>query len=139
LQAVALVHQALQHQQVVADVRADYSCERLERELRGILEADQDDHGLDDPQIALAVDEAQRTSREESDLLRARFALLTAREREVFDRIVAGRLNKQIADELGIGERTVKAQRAQVLAKLGVESVAELGRLAERLQSLTRG
>jgi len=88
---------------------------------------------------ALAVDEAQRRSREESDLLRARFALLTAREREVFDRIVAGRLNKQIADELGIGERTVKAQRAQVLAKLGVESVAELGRLAERLQSLTRG
>jgi len=46
--------------------------------------------------------------------------------------VVRGKLNKQIADELGIGERTVKAQRAQVMLKLGVDSAAELGRLAEK-------
>ena len=63
-----------------------------------------------------------------------RFATLTPREREVFERIVAGKLNKQIADELGTSERTVKAQRAQVMAKLGVDSAAELGRLAEQLR-----
>jgi FixJ family two-component response regulator len=55
---------------------------------------------------------------------------LTIREREVFDRIVEGKLNKQIADELGIGLRTVKAHRAQLMIKLGVSSAAELGRLA---------
>ena len=68
--------------------------------------------------------------------LRARFGTLTPRERAVFDRLVAGRLNKQIADELGISERTVKLERAQVMAKLGVSSAAELGRLAERLRHL---
>ena len=84
-------------------------------------------------QRALARDASQRTARDEANRLRARFASLTPREREVFDRIVAGKLNKQIADELRIGERTVKAERAQVMAKLGVGSAAELGRLAERL------
>jgi FixJ family two-component response regulator len=88
-------------------------------------------------QRALARDASQRTARDEANRLRARFASLTPREREVFDRIVGGRLNKQIADELKIGERTVKAERAQVMAKLGVGSVAELGRLAERLGLLS--
>jgi FixJ family two-component response regulator len=88
-------------------------------------------------QRALARDASQRTARDEANRLRARFASLTSREREVFDRIVGGRLNKQIADELKIGERTVKAERAQVMAKLGVGSVAELGRLAERLGLLS--
>jgi FixJ family two-component response regulator len=55
---------------------------------------------------------------------------LTPREREVFDRIVAGKLNRQIADELGIGLRTVKAHRAQLMEKLGVDSAAGLGKLA---------
>jgi FixJ family two-component response regulator len=71
--------------------------------------------------------------------LRARFAALTPREREVFERVVVGKLNKQIADELGIAERTVKSQRAQLLAKLGVDSAAELGRLAEQLTRLSIG
>jgi FixJ family two-component response regulator len=82
---------------------------------------------------ALSRNESEERERHAEDGLRARFGSLTAREREVFDRIVAGKLNKQIADELGIGERTVKAQRAQVMLKLGVNSAAELGRLAERL------
>ncbi len=55
-----------------------------------------------------------------------RFESLTAREREVFERVVAGRLNKQIAAELGISERTVKAHRARIMEKMEVGSVAEL-------------
>jgi len=86
---------------------------------------------------ALARDSAQRLVGAEAQTLRARFESLRPREREVFDRIVAGRLNKQIADELGISERTVKMERAQVMAKLGVGSAAELGRLSERLRYLS--
>jgi FixJ family two-component response regulator len=92
---------------------------------------------LDALQRALARDAVQRTARQEADRLRARFGLLTPRECAVFERIVAGKLNKQIAAELGIAERTVKAQRAQLMAKLGVGSAAELGRLAERLGHLS--
>jgi len=62
--------------------------------------------------------------------------LLTAREREVFDRVVAGKANKVIADEIGIAERTVKLHRAQLMAKLGAGSAAELGALAEQLRRL---
>ena len=79
---------------------------------------------------ALQRDAAQRAAREEAQRQRTRLAVLTPREREVFDRIVAGKLNKQIAAELGIGLRTVKAYRADLMAKLGVGSAAELGRLA---------
>ena len=86
---------------------------------------------------ALAQDAAQRAARDEAQQLRVRFGSLKPRERAVLDRIVAGRLNKQIADELGISERTVKMERAQVMAKLGVGSAAELGRLAERLRHLS--
>ena len=55
-----------------------------------------------------------------------RFETLTGREREVFERVVVGRLNKQIAAELGISERTVKAHRAQIMEKMEVGSVAAL-------------
>jgi len=90
-------------------------------------------------QRALALDAAGRADRAEASRLRARFANLTPREREVFELVVAGRLNKQIAGQLGIAERTVKADRAQVLAKLGVGSAAELGAYAERLRQLAAG
>jgi FixJ family two-component response regulator len=85
---------------------------------------------------ALALDATQRAARHEAERLRARFGTLTPRERTVFDRLVAGGLNKQIAAELGISERTVKTERAQVMRKLGVGSLADLGRLAERLRHL---
>ena len=88
---------------------------------------------------ALARDATRRANLVEVADLRQRFESLTPREREVLDRIVAGRLNKQIADELGIAERTVKAERAQVMAKLGANSAAELGVLAERLRLLSSG
>ena len=86
---------------------------------------------------ALARDASQRAARDGAERLLARFRRLTPRERDVFERIVIGRLNKQIADELGIAERTVKLQRAQLMEKLGVGSAAELGRFAERLKSLS--
>ena len=87
-------------------------------------------------QRALARDALQRTARAAEHRLRERFASLTPRERAVFDRIVAGLLNKQIAGELGIAERTVKLQRANLMEKLGVASAAELGGLAEQLKRI---
>ena len=93
---------------------------------------------LDAVQRALARDAAQRTARAETDQLHARFAALTPRQREVFERIVAGKLNKQIAYELDIAERTVKREREQVMAKLDAGSAADLGRLAELLRSTDR-
>jgi FixJ family two-component response regulator len=83
---------------------------------------------------ALELEAAQRAARGADAQLQARFAQLTARERDVFELVVAGRLNKQIADALGIAERTVKAQRAQVMAKLGAANAAELGRIAAQLR-----
>jgi FixJ family two-component response regulator len=64
---------------------------------------------------------------------RACYGKLTRREVEVFERVVAGKLNKQIASELGMAERTVKAHRAQVMQKMRVSSVAELVRIADGL------
>lgn len=89
---------------------------------------------LDAVRRAIARDAMQRTEREETGRLQLRFTSLTKREREVFDLIVAGKLNKQIADELGIAERTVKRERGQVMEKLNASSAAELGRLAQLLQ-----
>jgi FixJ family two-component response regulator len=79
---------------------------------------------------ALDNDAQQRAAGEDARRRSARLQLLTAREREVFERIVQGKLNKQIADELGVALRTVKSYRAQLMTKLGVTSAAELGRLA---------
>jgi FixJ family two-component response regulator len=86
---------------------------------------------------ALAQDASLRALRDETRRLEALFASLTAREREVFDRVVAGKLNKQIADELHTSERTIKTQRAQLMLKLKADSAADLGRLAERLRQAT--
>ena len=88
-------------------------------------------------QRALARDATEREARAQAEQLRAAFAALTPREQAVFYHVVAGQLNKQIADALGIAERTVKMQRAQLMTKLGASSAAELGRLAERLQHLS--
>lgn len=66
----------------------------------------------------------------------ARLRYLTPREREVFDRVVRGKMNKQIAYELGTTERTVKAHRHKVMEKMAVRSIAELVSCAERLSLL---
>jgi two-component system response regulator FixJ len=81
---------------------------------------------------ALARDVRQRAERNRLRDLRARFAVLTPREREVLQHVVRGRLNKQIASDLGIHERTVKLHRTAVTTKLHVHSVAELTLLAQR-------
>jgi FixJ family two-component response regulator len=65
--------------------------------------------------------------------LRARFGTLTARENEVFALVVLGRLNKQIAHQLGTAERTVKAHRHSVMQKFGAKSVAELVSIAVKI------
>lgn len=87
---------------------------------------------------ALAIDRGQREIREQSKRLQGAFESLSPAERAVFARVIVGKLNKQIADELGVAERTVKAQRAQVMLKLGVGSAAELGRVAERMRHLCK-
>lgn len=83
-------------------------------------------------QGALGKDCALRAARAEHDLLSRRFASLTPRERQVFARLVEGKLNKQIAAELGAAEKTVKVHRARVLQKMAVRSIAVLARMAER-------
>ena len=75
----------------------------------------------------------QRDMISEMALLHQRYSSLTPREREVMEHVVAGQLNKQIADDLGTGEHTVKIHRARVMEKMGVESLADLVRAAERL------
>jgi FixJ family two-component response regulator len=65
--------------------------------------------------------------------LRGRLAQLTPREREVFAHVIAGKLNKVIASDLGTSEQTIKVHRARVMEKLGVVSVADLVRIAQQL------
>jgi FixJ family two-component response regulator len=82
---------------------------------------------------ALARDERLRTRDAERSEERLHFDHLTPREREVFSRVAEGKLNKQIADELGTSVRTIKAHRAQVMSKMQAESIADLVRMAGRL------
>jgi FixJ family two-component response regulator len=84
-------------------------------------------------QNALKRDATERKSRAMLRELRQRYETLTAREREVLAHVVSGKLNKQIGFKLGTTERTVKAHRASIMDKLGVQSVAELTRLAQTL------
>jgi len=72
--------------------------------------------------------------REQTELseFRARLATLTPREREVLEHVVTGKLNRQIAADLGTAEQTVKVHRAHMMQKIRVRSVAELVRLTER-------
>ena len=80
---------------------------------------------------ALARDREERATRAHRRELHDRLEALTPREHEVLRLVVQGKLNKEIAAELGIHERTVKLHRTAVTSKLGVQSVAELTRLAQ--------
>jgi FixJ family two-component response regulator len=86
---------------------------------------------------ALARCEKAQADRRRLDGLRALVATLTPREHEVFNLVVRGKLNKQIAYDLGTAERTVKAHRHCIMQKLQVRSVAEAASMAERLGVLT--
>jgi FixJ family two-component response regulator len=81
---------------------------------------------------AAKVDALSRQKRDESKSIGNRLAILTHREREVLGYVIAGRLNKQIAASLGTVEKTVKVHRGRMMAKLGVKSVADLVRLADK-------
>ena len=91
---------------------------------------------LDAIQLALERDRKAREQRAAIEDLRRRFASLTARERAVMARVVAGLLNKQIGGELGTSETTVKIHRHQVMEKMGAGSLPELVRMADRLEIL---
>jgi FixJ family two-component response regulator len=93
---------------------------------------------LDAVQKAIADDRVLRKERAELSEIRARFDSLTPREKEVLDLVVAGLLNKQIADELGASELTIKTHRAHVMEKTHAESLAHLVRMAERLKAALR-
>jgi FixJ family two-component response regulator len=82
---------------------------------------------------ALARDAVEREQRARMRDLRERFDQMTPREREVLAHVISGKLNKQIAFDLGTSERTIKAHRASIMDKLDVHSVAELVRLTEQL------
>ncbi|MEJ2547024.1 MAG: response regulator [Gemmatimonadota bacterium] len=82
---------------------------------------------------AVAVDAERRRESEQLARIQRRLDTLTRRERQVFERVVVGRLNKQIARELGVSEKTVKVHRGRVMEKMEAASLADLARLAERL------
>jgi len=90
---------------------------------------------LDAVQQALERDRKAREERVEINELRRRVDSLTPRERDVLNLVVAGLLNKQIARQLGTSEATVKIQRHRVMEKMRANSVAELVRIADRLET----
>jgi FixJ family two-component response regulator len=83
---------------------------------------------------ALERSHAERGRQAEMRALRDGYASLSRREREVMTRVVSGRLNKQVAAELGIGAITVKAHRGRVMRRMHADSVADLVRMAARLR-----
>jgi FixJ family two-component response regulator len=82
---------------------------------------------------ALQTDRAARRERAAIQELQGNFNSLTRRQREVMALVVVGKLNKQIAHELGASERTIKLYRSQVMQKLRADSLADLVKKAERL------
>jgi FixJ family two-component response regulator len=88
---------------------------------------------LDAVNAGLARDRAQRETDEDLNALRARLAVLTDRERAIMLQVVSGRLNKQIAGEMGITETTVKVHRSNMMRKVKAASLAELCRMADKL------
>jgi len=84
-------------------------------------------------QNAIELDATERKSRAVLQALRRSYETLTVREREVLAHVVSGKLNKQIAFDLGTSERTIKAHRARIMDKLAIQSVAELVRIAQKL------
>jgi FixJ family two-component response regulator len=89
---------------------------------------------LDAIQVGLARDRERCENDKELRTLAERFETLTAREREVMGHVVTGRLNKEIAADLGISEITVKVHRAQVMRKMSADSLPELARMADKLR-----
>jgi FixJ family two-component response regulator len=92
---------------------------------------------LDAVQQAIEHDRTTRHTRTDAALVRRRFETLTERERQVLRLVLEGRLNKEIAAELGTAEITVKVQRGHLMRKMQAESVVDLVKMAERLGEYT--
>jgi FixJ family two-component response regulator len=89
---------------------------------------------LDAIQQGLARDRVWLENETENRVLRRRYEALSTREREVMSLVVTGRLNKQIAGDIGLSEITVKVHRSQVMRKMQASSLPDLARMADRLK-----
>jgi FixJ family two-component response regulator len=89
---------------------------------------------LDAIQLGLARDRARRESEEALAVLKARFGSLSPREREIMIEVARGRLNKQIAGDMGIAEATVKVHRSRLMHKMKARSLPVLSRMADKLK-----
>ncbi|MBB6095613.1 FixJ family two-component response regulator [Povalibacter uvarum] len=94
---------------------------------------------LDAVNVGLARDSSRRENEESLSALRARFEVLTPREREILFQIVEGRLNKQIASDMGVTETTIKVHRSNLMRKIKAPSFAELCRMVDRLKVSAKG
>ena len=94
---------------------------------------------LDRVRAALQMDQDQRSLSAERGEVMVRFEKLTARERQVMAAVVEGRLNKQIASELGLSHKTIEVHRAHVMEKMSAASLAKLVRMAVMIESATTG
>ena len=92
---------------------------------------------LDAVNLGLARDRVRREQNEALSALRTRFEVLTLRERRIMIQVAQGRRNKQIAGDMGIAEATVKVHRSNIMRKMRVASLAELYRIADKLQLVT--
>lgn len=90
---------------------------------------------LDAVRVALERDRARREQEKEISEIQGRFGLLSPREQEVISMVVAGKLNKQIAGELGTAENTVKVHRSRAMEKMQAQSLADLVRMLEKLKN----
>ena len=88
-------------------------------------------------EVGLARDRARRASEKALAALRERFGSLSPREREIVIQVAPGRLSKQIAGDIGIAEGTVKVHRSKAMRKMKVRSLAELGRMVDKLKLTT--
>jgi FixJ family two-component response regulator len=93
---------------------------------------------LDAVAAAIARDTARRATESVNTILRDKFATLSPREQQVMRLVTAGKMNKQVAGELGLSEITVKIHRGAAMRKMGARTLADLVRMAEALQSAPR-
>src|SRR5580700_2281347 len=89
---------------------------------------------IDAIQLGLSRDRARREKEKALGALRVRFDSLSPREREIMIQVVQGRLSKQIAHDLGVSENTVKVHRSNLMRKMSVRSLPELGQMADKLK-----